>query len=73
MEMIGKGKHEKGAVWVAVKVPEGYVGSTANQARIRQFAHNDPDTYYAKVQPRFQYRCTVRLEALTALAPEPAP
>jgi dipeptidase len=42
MELIGKGK-EKGAVWVASRVPEGFVGSTANQARTRQFVQNDPD------------------------------
>jgi dipeptidase len=42
MELIGKGK-EKGAVWVASRVPEGFVGSTANQARTRQFVQTDPD------------------------------
>jgi dipeptidase len=42
MELIGKGK-EKGAVWVASRVPEGHVGSTANQARTRTFARDDPD------------------------------
>ena len=48
MELIGKGK-TKGAVWVASRVPEGYVGSTANQARTQQFDMNDPDNVlYAK-------------------------
>lgn len=37
MEMIGKGKGEKGAVWVARKIPDGYVSGHANQARIRTF------------------------------------
>lgn len=37
MEMIGKGKHEKGAVWVARLIPEGYVSGHANQARITTF------------------------------------
>ena len=41
MELIGKGK-EKGAVWVAQRVPEGYIGSTANQARITTFPRDDP-------------------------------
>ena len=41
MEMIGKGEGEKGAVWVALKVPDGYICSHANQARIRQFPLND--------------------------------
>jgi len=37
MEMIGKGEHEKGAVWVARRVPDGYVSGHANQARITTF------------------------------------
>uniref|UniRef100_UPI0032168A9D dipeptidase n=1 Tax=uncultured Draconibacterium sp. TaxID=1573823 RepID=UPI0032168A9D len=37
MEMIGKGKFEKGAVWVARLVPDGYVSGHANQARITTF------------------------------------
>ncbi len=37
MEMIGKGKYGKGAVWVARLVPEGYVSGHANQARITTF------------------------------------
>jgi len=43
MEMIGKGKGEKGAVWVARKIPEGYICAHANQARIQTFPLNDPD------------------------------
>eukprot|EP01062_Namystynia_karyoxenos_P031568 TRINITY_DN23419_c0_g1_i1.p1 TRINITY_DN23419_c0_g1~~TRINITY_DN23419_c0_g1_i1.p1 ORF type:complete len:570 (+),score=157.83 TRINITY_DN23419_c0_g1_i1:77-1786(+) len=35
MEMIGKGPGEKGAVWVARLVPDGWACSHANQARIR--------------------------------------
>jgi dipeptidase len=37
LELIGKGKYEKGAVWVARRVPEGYVSGHANQARITTF------------------------------------
>ena len=37
MEIIGKGKYEKGAVWVARLVPDGYVCGHANQARITTF------------------------------------
>jgi dipeptidase len=45
MEIIGKGDYEKGAVWVAAKVPEGYVCAHANQARITTFDLNDSDNY----------------------------
>lgn len=37
MELIGKGKGNKGAVWVARMVPDGYVSGHANQARITTF------------------------------------
>lgn len=37
VEMIGKGKYEKGAVWVARLIPDGYVSGHANQARITTF------------------------------------
>jgi dipeptidase len=49
MEIIGKGKGEKGAVWVARMVPDGYICAHANQARITTFpfqtqnSWNDPD------------------------------
>lgn len=36
-EMIGKGEGEKGAVWVARRIPDGYVCGHANQARITTF------------------------------------
>jgi len=42
MEMIGKGKEEKGAVWVAMRIPDGAISAHANQARIRTFPLNDP-------------------------------
>ena len=37
MEMIGKGVGNKGAVWVARRVPDGYICGHANQARITTF------------------------------------
>jgi dipeptidase len=36
-EIIGKGKGNKGAVWVARLIPDGYVCGHANQARIQTF------------------------------------
>jgi dipeptidase len=40
-EIIGKGKGQKGAIWVAVKVPDGFISAHANLARIRQLPLND--------------------------------
>ena len=37
LEMIGKGVGNKGAVWVARKIPDGFVSGHANQARITTF------------------------------------
>ncbi len=49
MEMISKGPDNKGAVWVARKVPDGYISAHANQARIRQFPLNDKENcFYTK-------------------------
>jgi len=42
LEMIGKGEGQKGAVWVAMRIPDGYISGHANQARITQFPLNDP-------------------------------
>ena len=43
LELIGKGEGEKGAVWVAVRVPDGYISGHANQARITTFPKDDPE------------------------------
>ncbi len=43
LEMIGKGEGNKGTVWVAVKIPDGYVSGHANQSRITTFPLNDPE------------------------------
>lgn len=43
MEMIGKGAGRKGAVWVAVRIPDDCIAAHANQARIQQFPLNDPE------------------------------
>ena len=47
MEVIGKGKDDKGMVWVARRVPDGYISGHANHARIHQFPLNDPETLYS--------------------------
>ena len=43
MELIGKGPNDKGIVWVARRIPDGYVSAHANQARITTFPWNDPE------------------------------
>ncbi|MCC8145336.1 MAG: C69 family dipeptidase [Bacteroidales bacterium] len=43
MEMIGKGVGRKGAVWVAVRIPDDCIAAHANQSRIHQFPLNDPE------------------------------
>lgn len=47
MEMIGKGEGNKGAVWVALRVPDGYISAHANQARITTFNPKDKDNCIA--------------------------
>lgn len=42
LEMIGPGPGGRGAEWVAVKIPDGYVSCHANKARIGEFSLNDP-------------------------------
>jgi len=57
MEMVGKGSpkvvkdkkgrerttYNKGALWVAMRIPDGYISGHANQARITTFPLNDPE------------------------------
>lgn len=42
MEIVSKGDGS-GAVWVARRIPDGYICAHANQARIGTFPLNDPD------------------------------
>lgn len=42
MELIGMGPGRKGAVWVALRVPDGYIAAHANKARIGEFPLDDP-------------------------------
>ena len=48
MELIGKGKADKGAVWVACRVPDGYISGHANHSRIHKFPLKDKETLYSK-------------------------
>ena len=49
MEIIGKGPGNKGANWVARRIPDGYISAHANQARITTFPLNDKEnTLYSE-------------------------
>ncbi len=43
LEMIGKGPGVKGAVWVAVRIPDDCIAAHANQSRIHQFDLDDKE------------------------------
>lgn len=43
LEIIGTGPGGNGAVWVAVRVPDGYISCHANKARIGEFPLDDPE------------------------------
>ena len=54
MELIGKGGKEKGAVWVAVRIPDDCISAHANQARIRKFDMKDKENVrYSKDVVKF--------------------
>lgn len=46
-EIFGAGLKEKGAVWAAVRIPDGHVGISANIPRISELHLDDPDRYMA--------------------------
>ncbi len=43
MDLVGKGPGNKGIVWVARRIPDGYICAHANQARITTFPLDDPE------------------------------
>lgn len=43
MELIGKGVGNKGAVWVAIRVPDDCISAHANQSRIQQIPFEDKE------------------------------
>lgn len=43
MEMIGKGPKKKGAVWVAIRIPDNAISAHANQARIHKIPFGDKE------------------------------
>ena len=47
LELIGKGKSDPGAVWVARRVPDGHISGHANHSRIHTFPLKDKNTLYS--------------------------
>ncbi|MDR1380541.1 MAG: C69 family dipeptidase [Tannerella sp.] len=43
MEMTGKGAGNKGALWVAIRIPDDCIAAHANQSRIQQIPFNDKE------------------------------
>lgn len=55
MEMIGKGPDRKGAVWVALRVPDDCICAHANLSRIRQFPQQRKKSYTAISSRNLRY------------------
>lgn len=53
MEMIGKGPGNKGAVWVARLIPDGYISGHANHARITTFPFSKKNNFNDPNQTTF--------------------
>ncbi len=53
MEIIGKGPGNKGIVWVARQIPDGYVSAHANQARITTFPFQEKNDWFNEEQTTF--------------------
>ena len=43
MEMVGKGVGSKGAIWVAIRIPDDCIAAHANQSRIQQIPFDDKE------------------------------
>ena len=62
LEMIGKGPGRKGAVWVAVRIPDDCISAHANLCRIRQFPQArkiDRKRGYGEVEGESMYSADV--------------
>lgn len=43
MDLIGRGPEKLGAVWVALRIPDGNILVHANRAKITRFPRDDPE------------------------------
>ncbi len=61
MEMMPKGPDNKGAVWVAIRIPDGYVSSHANQARITKFPLENKRTSISSKNMKLLFKPSVEV------------
>ncbi len=47
LEIIGKGGKEKGAIWVAKRIPDGHIAVHANKSRIKYLSDNKDECLFA--------------------------
>ena len=47
LEILGSGKHTRGSIWAAQRVPDDHISVNANASRIRQIDLADPDFFMA--------------------------
>ena len=66
MEIVGKGPGRKGAVWVALKVPDSCICAHANLSRIRQFPHEQRRSYRSISSRRLKYIDRAEVECVYA-------
>lgn len=61
MEMMPKGADNKGAVWVAVRIPDGYISAHANQARITQFPKENKKTSISSKNMKLLFKPSIEV------------
>ena len=66
MEIIGKGKGRKGAVWVALRIPDDCICAHANLSRIRQFPQEQKKSYKSINDKHLQYITRPEVECVYA-------
>ena len=66
MEIIGKGKGRKGAVWVALRIPDDCICAHANLSRIRQFPLEQKRSYKSISSKNLQYITRPEVECVYA-------
>ena len=66
MEIIGKGKGRKGAVWVALRIPDDCICAHANLSRIRHFPQEQKRSYKSISSKNLQHITRPEVECIYA-------